>query len=143
MAGMRVTLNSAMRARDVSTPRPEHEAAATQWADRLTAPQPPRPHGRWQRATPPGTTEPATALGETAGQGARPQETPERGAGPRRDVPERRTNRPAAPGDRLSDSARRAQAPDAARPAPAPNAGTTAGTSGHKLRRRKRRRRTH
>ena len=42
MPGMKITLNAAMRARDVSRPRPEHEAAAEQSAD-AAAPARPRP----------------------------------------------------------------------------------------------------
>ena len=45
MPGMKITLNAAMRARDVSRPRPEQEAAAEQAANDLPSarPRPPRP----------------------------------------------------------------------------------------------------
>jgi translation initiation factor IF-2 len=44
MPGMKITLDAAMRARDVSRPRPEQEAAAEQAADEVPSarPRPPR-----------------------------------------------------------------------------------------------------
>jgi hypothetical protein len=75
MAGMKITLSSAMRARDVSRPRPEHDAAA-QAAD---AGQPPaRPAAATPRAPAakpsPASQDPAPAGGTVAGSGVKQEQ---------------------------------------------------------------------
>src|SRR5882762_8722723 len=66
MPGMKITVDSAMRARDVSRPRPEHEAAAQQspGGGPSVRPRPPRPGPSGSgpspsRTTPPEATPPA------------------------------------------------------------------------------------
>ena len=61
MPGMKITLNAAMRARDVSRPRPEQEAAAEQAAnDQPSArPRPPRPEPSDRHRRPPRRYGPA------------------------------------------------------------------------------------
>jgi hypothetical protein len=94
MAGMKITLSSAMRARDVSRPQPHHDTAAqaadtelstTRPASRATAGGDQRgpaagPTARTGPATPnPAPGSPAPAVRPVAGSGVR-QESAEAGA---------------------------------------------------------------
>jgi len=94
MAGMKITISLAMRARDVSRPQPHHDTAAqaadtelstTRPASRATAGGDQRgpaagPTARTGPATPnPAPGSPAPAVGPVAGSGVR-QESAEAGA---------------------------------------------------------------
>jgi hypothetical protein len=71
MAGMKVTLSAAMRARDVSRPRPDDEAAAEQAEAR--------------RASGAGAPPSAGGAGQNAGGHAQPDTNRENNARPRED----------------------------------------------------------
>jgi hypothetical protein len=60
MPGMKITLDSAMRARDVSRPRPEHEAAA-ELINEGTSARPRPPHAEGSRSAPVRTGAPETS----------------------------------------------------------------------------------
>jgi len=69
MPGMKVTLSAAMRARDVSRPRDEHEEAAQEAAERAGGPRP--------GAALPSSRAPGNSPGKSGEQpaaGARPRE---------------------------------------------------------------------
>ena len=98
MPGMKVTLNTAMRVRDVSRPSPQHEdnarAKAAEWPASRPRPAPAPPPARGRRgssATPrpwrPGTDrgqEPAARAGGGPGKGqGRPARPAPPGTGPR------------------------------------------------------------
>jgi len=79
MPGMKITVDSAMRARDVSRPRPEHEAAAEQSTGGPSArPRPPQPgpsRSAPSRARLPEASGPPAASRAAASTSA-PQATP-------------------------------------------------------------------
>ena len=103
MPGMKITLNTAMRVRDVSRPSPQHEdnarAKAAEWpASRARpAPGPPAARGRKGGAAAPRPWRPGTDRGETP--------TSRTGGGPRKGQ-----GRPAPPAPQGTDQ----------RPAPVP-----------------------
>ena len=89
MAGMKITLSSAMRARDVSRPQPQHDAAAqaADAADPATPAGPraaPGPGQRGPAAGPPPKTSPAATSpvpGTAAPDGLAAAADPARGTG--------------------------------------------------------------
>jgi hypothetical protein len=74
MPGMKITVDAAMRVRDVSRPRPDHEAAALA-AEALAAADRSSPPRRRDPAPPaataPAATAPAAPAGEPASRGRR------------------------------------------------------------------------
>src|SRR6266702_4493532 len=109
MPGMRVTLDAAMRARDVSKPRPAEEAAATVRA----APAQPQPGGPPQSTPQPGKATPSTPQPGKAAQG-----TPESHSGPSTPAERHRSGAGAnAPGRSDATQPRSADAAAPARPA--------------------------
>jgi hypothetical protein len=82
MPGMKITLDSAMRARDISRPRPENEAAAELLNDGATAARPRPPHPGVSRSAPvrtgaPETSRPGPPAPRMAPGAARPAATSE------------------------------------------------------------------
>src|SRR5438128_8712189 len=159
MPGMRVTLDSAMRARDVSRPRPEHEAAA---AGRAAKSGEPRPGGPSQARSQPGgavqsRAQPARQAQSRAQPGKPTQSVPQPGK-LARDRPRGGSNGPPMPAEGYrsatdtstpgrSDAARPQPTPDTAQEHPARNTAEPLGGSAPQAaranspRRRKRRRR--
>jgi len=91
MPDMKVTLSAAMRARDVSRPRAEHEEAAQEAAERAGTPRPagaPRPAGTPPRSRVAGNSggeQPAADGRSREDTGGRPMAIPKSAGGrPRR-----------------------------------------------------------
>ena len=124
MPGMKVTLSTAMRVRDVSRPSPQHEddarATVAQWpASRARpAPAPPPARGRKGGAVPPRPWRPGADRGETPAE--------QTGGGPRkgqgRPVPQapHGTGQRPAPVPRDADQRPQPEAVPAPRQPPAP-----------------------
>ncbi len=90
MAGMKITLSSAMRARDVSRPQPDHDAAA-QAADAAEPAARPAPAAR---PSPAGAGEPVPGTGvKQEDSAADPGTGGQRGGGSRRRRSRRRSGR--------------------------------------------------
>lgn len=85
MAGMKVTLSAAMRARDVSRPHDEHEAAAEEAGARAAAPGAAGPPPRSRTAGNPGGEQPAAGARPREDTGGQPIAIPKNAGGrPRR-----------------------------------------------------------
>jgi hypothetical protein len=138
MPGMKVTLNTAMRVRDVSRPSPQHEdnarAKVTEWPASRARPTPAAPlRGRGGGAAAPRPWRPGAERGETPT--ARADGGPRKGQG-----------RPAPPAPHDKGQRDAAQRPREAAPAPAPPAlppgpevSQPAPARGKRVRRRRRR----
>ncbi len=143
MPGMKVTLNTAMRVRDVSRPSPQHEdnarAKAAEWPASRARPAPPSERGRQGGAAAPRPWRPGADRGETP--------TSRTGGGPRKGRPA--PPAPARPGQRPAPVPRDAaqRPPQEAAPAPQPppaltprhEASEPAPARGKRIRRRRRR----
>jgi hypothetical protein len=91
MPGMKITVDAAMRVRDVSQPRPDHEAAALA-ADALAAPA--RLGGSGPALARPGTARPDPTRGTARPDPARGTARPDPARGTARPDPARGTARP-------------------------------------------------
>jgi len=148
MPGMKVTLSTAMRVRDVSRPSPQHEddarAKAAQWpASRARpAPAPPPARGRQGGAAPPRPWRPSADRGEApaAGTGGGPRKGQGR---PAPQAPHGTGQRPAPVPRGAAQRPQQQAAPAAQRPpASPPGHGEASGpvpARGKRVRRRRRR----